>query len=475
MSAGSGRDAGEPDRRLAWLVVIAATVVAAALRLPFLGHQSLWLDEIFTRDILGAHSLPGLWDHVSSTESTPPLYYLISWLLGGRSAAAMRIVPAISLIAAVPIAYLAFRRLAGERAALASAAILAVSPIFVEYSTDARAYGLLVLCSLLSIWAFSAVLDSPSRTAYALWGLASVACVWTHYFGGFLVAGEIAVLLVVRPASRPATIRWTLAIVVLVSVLVPLALDQNGSERAQFIAGVSLGSRVSDSVRQFAMGANVPRTWLEVGGLAVWGVAVALGTLLAIRSPDRRRVLLALAIVAFGVPLLLAVLGIEDRFYTRNVIVAAPLAAVLAAPALLRARGVPLGLYLMLATLTSVWVATNWRYEQTDWRSALARAEAIDPAAPVLAVTASSAPVVQTYLGRGPASPAGVLARHAWVVVEPIRASGSRSLVPAAVPAIPGFTVRRSLTVHAFRLRLLGAKGPKQIAAVPGSTLFPGR
>jgi hypothetical protein len=30
-------------------IVGAATIVAAVLRLPFLGHQSLWLDEVFTR------------------------------------------------------------------------------------------------------------------------------------------------------------------------------------------------------------------------------------------------------------------------------------------------------------------------------------------------------------------------------------------------------------------------------------------
>lgn len=97
--------------------------------------------------------------------------------------------------------------------------------------------------------------------------------------------------------------------------------------------------------------------------------------LLALRSNSRgARALLALATITVGAPLLLALLGIEDRFYARNVILVTPLAATLAAPLMLRLRAVPLAAYLALALLTSVWVATNWRYEQVDWRDALARA-----------------------------------------------------------------------------------------------------
>jgi hypothetical protein len=68
---------GSPPRRTVWLVLVLAMIIAAGLRLPFLGHQSLWLDEIYTRDILGEPSLSGLWHHVQATESTPPLYYLL--------------------------------------------------------------------------------------------------------------------------------------------------------------------------------------------------------------------------------------------------------------------------------------------------------------------------------------------------------------------------------------------------------------
>jgi hypothetical protein len=226
------------------------------------------------------------------------------------------------------------------------------------------------------------------------------------------------------------------------------------------------------------VGPNVPRTWLEAAGLALWCVAVAAGAVLALRSNSRgARALLALATITVGAPLLLALSGIEDRFYARNVILVAPLAASLAAPLMLRLRAAPLAAYLALALLTSVWVTTNWRYEQVDWRDALARVEAVAPGAPILAVTRLDAPVVRAYLRRQPAPPGGLVTQRAWVVVEPTRVSGQRALGPAQASTLVGLSVVRELRVCAFRLILVGTSHPTRL--VPGATadwiLFPGR
>lgn len=463
-----------PEPRTVWWLLAIVTIIAAALRLPFLGHQSLWLDEVFTRDILREPSLSSLWNRIKATESTPPLYYVIGWLVHARSTVAMRLISALALTAAVPVGYMAFRRLIGWRAALATAAILAVDPMLVSYSTDARSYGLFVLTVLLSVWGFAALLEHGSRQRFGLWMLASVASIWTHYFGVFVVGAEVVVLLAIRPAMRLATATWTAVLCVCLIPLVPLVVNQSGDERAEFIAGIPLTKRLSETIRQLAMGPNVPRAWLEASGLVVIGIGVLVGVVMVARS--RRpgpRVLLGLAAVVVGAPLLLAVFGIEDRFYARNIIAAVPLVAALAAPAMLRLRATPLALYLVLASVASVWVATNWRYEQVDWKAALARAEAIEPAL-VVAVTRLGAPVVQTYLGRTPVAPSGVLAQRAWVIVEPIRATGQRALGPAPVPVLPGFSALRTLKVQGFQLVLLSAAKPSQIAVGAGTSVFPG-
>ncbi len=475
---------GPPDpvsgsgRLLVRVVLAIATVVAVALRLPFLGHQGLWLDEVFTREIIRESSLSGVWRHVKATESTPPLYYILGWLLNARSTAAMRAIPAVALVAAVPVGYFTFRRFVGTHAALAVAAILAVNPMLVWYGTDARSYGLFVLTGLMSLWTFSVLLvEDVSTRRFVLWAIASVACVWTHYFGAFLVGAEILVFFVVRPAERRAMVAWAAGVCACLVPLVPLVVSQSSDERASFIEKSSLTTRVSEAVRQSAVGPNVPRSWLEGAGLAIVCIAVAVATWWAVRSRDQPPALLVLVVVVCGAPLLLAVVGITDRFYARNLIVAVPLVAALAAPALLRWRAAPLIAYLVVAVVASVWVATDWRYEQADWKNALARAEAVDIHAPVVAVTPFSAPVVQTYLSRSPVGANGLLARQAWLIVEPRRAAGHRALGPAPAPNIPSFVREQALEVQGFRLILQRASRPTRISStsVPGTIIFPGR
>ena len=451
------------------MLLTLATLLAAALRLPFLDHQSLWFDEIYTRDVLGESSLAGLWHHIRATESTPPLYYLLAWGwtgVLGRGAAAMRAIPALALIAAVPVSYTAFRRLIGQRVALATAALVAVSPILVSYSTDARSYGLFVLTALLSVWGFSVVLERGSRRDHALWALASVACIWTHYFGGFVVGGEVIVLLVLRSPTRGRIqVLVSAAAVVLCSLpLLPLLLDQTGDERAAFIAGIPLRARLTATVRQFAMGPNVPRTWLEAAGIAILAVALVAGAVMTARSGRTGTALVSLTAFVFLAPLLLGAVGIEDRFYARNVVAAVPLGLALAAPALLRLGAVPLVAYLALALLTSIWVATDWRYEQLDWGGALARVEAIGQRVPVVLPAGLNEPVVRTYLGRHAVR--SLTASRAWITVEPIRAPGHRALGPAAPTPLPaGFAAVREIDVHGFRLELIVAPRPLPIVS----------
>jgi len=386
----------------------------------------------------------------------------------------MRLPSALALIAAVPAAYLALRRLIGVRGALAAAAIVAVNPGLVGFATDARSYGLLVLTGLLSLWGFSALLERATRWRYAAWVAASVACLWTHYFGAFLIAGEAVILFVVLRDARRATLVCCLAIAVCVAPLIPLVAHQNGSEDAAFIAGIPLGSRLEATVRQFAMGPNVPRTWLEGAGLALAVLGAVAGAVLAVRRREARP-LLVLAVLAFGVPLAIAVLGIEDRFYARNLVAVLPLSAGFVALGLVRARAAPLAVYLALCVLTSVWIATNWRYEQLDWRTAVARMASADPLAAVVATDAGDAPVVRTYLGRDPAP--SVRANAVWLAIEPARGPHQRALNPEPVPAgvaaaLPGFRPVRELDVHGFRLILERAVAPRPITAVPGEAVF---
>jgi hypothetical protein len=488
------------SRRLVVSLLGLATLVATALHLPFLSSQSYWFDETYTVHVVDTGSLGTLWDRIGASESTPPLFYLLTWgwtQLAGDGEAAMRTVSALALIAAVPVAYLAFRRLVGVTASLAVAALLAVAPLLGWYALDARAYGLLVLTALLSVWACSAVLERATTGRLALWALAAAATIWTHWFAGFLVLGEVVALLWLRPHARRPTLLASGAVLVVLLPLLPLLHDQTGDGRAEFIADTSLADRVEQFVRQFAAGPNVPRSWLEAASLAVAVAALTAGIWLTARrasgppdpdaadaqSRDGARALLAIAAVALLVPLALAATGLYDRFNVRNVLFLWPLLAALAAPALLRLRATPLAALLALGVATTLWVQSDWRYENTDWRGAIEQIETTAPNQPVVAVTPLGQPVAALYLdrerGRPPrATAAPLTTRRAWLVVEPTRTAGSRALQPTDPPVVAtllaSFPDHREQQLHGFRLIDLRAPTPVALdtAALPGSALL---
>jgi len=490
-----------------------ATLLAAALRLPFLATQSLWFDETYTIHVVQG-SLGELWDRVGATESTPPLYYVLTWawvdLVGSDSAAAVRTVSALALVAAVPVAYAALRPLVGWRAALAVAALLAASPLLSWYAVDARAYGLLVLVSLLSVWALAAVLERPSRRRLALWALAAAAALWTHWFAGFLVLGEALTLLWLRrDAWRGMLLAGSAALLALVP-LIGLLRDQTGDDRAAFIADATLVDRVEQLVRQFGSGQNVPRTWLEAALLAVGLTALAAGTLLTVRRAlepardpadthaaalgpravarerdaalltprDGARVLLAVTLVGLLVPLTLGAVELYDRFNVRNVLYLWPLVAALAAPALLWLRAISLAVLLALGIVASLWGQLDWRYQNTDWRDAIAQVRDRASNTPVIAVGRLGIPVAGHYLDRTPAS-APLMTRRAWLVVEPARSSGHRELGPLDPPLVTqvlaAFPQHRETRVHAFRVIELASPRPIPLdpAQLPDAALFP--
>jgi len=487
------------DGRLVAGLLALATAVAAALRLPFLGTQSIWFDETYTIHVAHAGSLAAMWHRVGASESTPPLFYAATWVwthaLESWSAAAVRTVPALALVASVPVAYLALRRLAGATVALATAALLAVSPLLTWYALDARAYGLLVLTGLLSVWAFGAVLDATTPRRLAPWALAAAAASWTHWFAGFLVLAEVVVLLWLRPCAWRGTLFAAGAVLLSLLPLIGLLHQQTGDARAAFIADARLPARAEQFVRQFAAGQNVPRAWLEMATLAIALAALAVGTLLTIRRAlavreerpparglsraDAARALLGLTAVSLLVPLLLGATKLYDRFDVRNVLFAWPLVAALAAPALLRLRALPLAALLALGLVASLWGNVAWPYENTDWRSAIAHVAARAPAQPVIAVGRLGIPVAALYLHRDPVTEP-LMTRRAWLVVEPARSPGHRDLVPIDPPLVaellarfPGHAEQR---IRAFRVIELSAPAPVALdpSALPDAALFAG-
>ena len=183
-------------------------MLAAALRLATLDLQSFWYDEAFTpvhvlHDGLGA-TLRAVVHH----ENTPPLWYLLAWVdarLFGDGALALRLPSALAGVLTVPVVWAIAQQLAGRRAALVAAALVAVNPLFVWYSQEARAYGLFVLMSALAMLCFVRALDDPARGRLAAFALAGALALLTHYFAVFLLV-PMALWLLLDGRARRTTL-----------------------------------------------------------------------------------------------------------------------------------------------------------------------------------------------------------------------------------------------------------------------------
>jgi mannosyltransferase len=362
--------------------LLALTLLGAALRFSTLGVQSYWVDEAVTVHLLH-HSLGGLIAAIPDSESTPPLYYVIAWLwakLFGTGEFGLRSLSALFGTAAVPVAYVAGARLVTARAGLVLAALTAVSPLLVWFSQEARAYALLALLCAASLAVFPRALE---RRGLWLWALVCVLALATHYFAIFVVLPE-ALLLVRRLGRRSAGAIAPVAIAGL--ALLPLAIHQASNDRADFIREIALGKRILQVPKQYLVGFDAP---LEALATVLALVLACYAIWLLVRCGDateRRGARLAgvIALVALGLPLVLALVGI-DYLITRNLIggwfpVMTMVAAGLGVRAAPRAGALATGALCAVMLAVLVAVEANPTYQRSDWRGA---AKILGPPTPV--------------------------------------------------------------------------------------------
>lgn len=194
---------------------------------------------------------------------------------------------------------------------------------------------------LLTVWTLARVLDDPSGMRLVAWAAAAAGCLWTHYYAGFLVPAEACLLFVRQPAVRRRIVAVCAGFAVAAAPLVRLLADQRDS-RSGYIEHLPVRARLEQTVRQFGMGMNVPAAWLEGAGLAVLAAGLVAGLVLSARERQGGlAILAALAAFTVVVPAAMLVLGIDEHSFMRNVLVAWPLMAAVAAAGLLLFRGAP--------------------------------------------------------------------------------------------------------------------------------------
>jgi len=320
-----------------WWPLLALTLAAAALRLSTLDLQSFWYDEAFTP----VHVLhPSLWATLRSvvhSENTPPLWYVIAWAdarVFGTGEIALRWPSALAGIATVPVAWAIARELAGRRAAIVCAALVAVNPLFVWYSQEARAYGLFVLTSALAMLCFLRARREPSASRLAAFAASGALALLTHYFAAFLLVGMSLVLLW-DPRTRRRALPALAALALVGLALLPL-ISAQGGHGTQWIGRWPLSERLQAIPQYYLTGySGAPLghgVELLVALPILAGLALGLWHARAATPASREGALVALAIAACGcvIPIVLIAFG-ADYLAPRNLVAAMiPLTALIA-------------------------------------------------------------------------------------------------------------------------------------------------
>jgi hypothetical protein len=197
---------------------VAIFVLALLLRLQNFTVRPLWNDEGFTilytrmpwPDVLG---LRGPYD------IHPPLYYAAVKLFGlfAPEYLAGRLLSVIAGSLTILVLYDLTRRLANHRAAFVASILLALSPIHIWYSQEARQHALTLLVIALSYLVLVACRQAPSARWAISYGLTTALAPYLDYTALFALAPQMVLLVLLvkerRNRSTPLLISLALAII----------------------------------------------------------------------------------------------------------------------------------------------------------------------------------------------------------------------------------------------------------------------
>ncbi len=202
------------------------TLLAFLIRVWNLGNKGLWYDETITALMARATPAEIVRFHWQNAFEHPPVWALFmhAWsAVFGQSEAALRWPVALAGTLLVPLVWqiLGLSRPADRSARLLAALLVALSPLLLLYSQEARMYAIVTLLATVSIYLYLRLIRSVSAAVLGPWVLANWLMLGFHYYSVLLIMAEgLSFLIAMARGRRP----WAgLAIGFALSAL-PLAL-----------------------------------------------------------------------------------------------------------------------------------------------------------------------------------------------------------------------------------------------------------
>ncbi len=211
-----GRNKALPLLQAGWPVA-SLTLLAFGLRIYRLPDQPLWLDEIYTIELVREGPLAILRNSLSDPH--PPLFYLLQWLASGFGAAqselGFRWLAMLCGGLSVPLFYILCRKFTGSLSSALAALALAVSPFHIYYSQEGRSFTFLTMLVIITTLIVVKILEDPTPlrrwTSLALISLVGLYSSYTY----LMILGVQGLFLLVCVRHRW---RWLYAAMVTIGV-----------------------------------------------------------------------------------------------------------------------------------------------------------------------------------------------------------------------------------------------------------------
>ena len=246
-----------PSMKQFWILIACAVAVAFLLRWPQI-NESLWLDELHT-----AWCVSGNWGEIhqrAQIGNHSPLYFFLPRLTTqclGLNEIALRLPSLIAGLLLVAVGgLLVWRWTESSAAAFLCAMLIAVDPVCIFYSQEARPYAWLQLCALCHLAVVAELSRSSSLRLRVAFILGALTLIYLHYTAALFVFAE-AVFLVGVAYSRRSNPSFSfrnlvtdfvvIAVCCIPAVIHARAIMQHGNAWKSFVPDPSLVGLVQQS------------------------------------------------------------------------------------------------------------------------------------------------------------------------------------------------------------------------------------
>jgi hypothetical protein len=282
-----------------WVILVPAalTLVLGGI---FLGRASMWTDEAATW-FSSTQPVSGFVSNSAYVDVVFLPYYLFMhfWLGVSQSLWWMRLPSLLAGAATVQALVLLARRWLPLGWSVLAGLLLALNPLFVEWSMQARPYAATTLFAVLSTAALVSAIDRGGRLRWMRYGIACLSMLLLHLVAVFVLAAQLVGVAVARQRSAWRGIVPTLACVAV--AVSPLAVVAAGETRQiSWIRPATPGTFL-DALADVSGG--------RAGALALVICGIIVAASLASAAPGGDRALGSALCLAWGtVPVLLLIL-----------------------------------------------------------------------------------------------------------------------------------------------------------------------